>query len=107
MTRLIALDIHPTAPLVGNRKEKDQPQISDTPQAWLELERAVSADYPELVAGLEHAGLNYQRRPIRIAVRNLNWSHTIQSEGSVQLTFELQRGQYATSVLRELISAVN
>lgn len=103
--RLAALDIHPTAPLVGKIKEKNQPQTSDALLPWFELEQAVCDDYPELVAGLQQAGLSYQRRPTRIAIRNLTWSHTISPEGSVQLSFELQRGQYATSVLRELISA--
>ena len=94
--RLLSMDIHPSAPMWGRNSERlmlDSKTVHD----W-ELE--VIANEQKLCHGLERAGLEYQRRPIRSHVRNLSAKR---NDRGVVLSFELQRGQFATSVLRELV----
>jgi len=49
---------------------------------------------------LEKAGLDYTRRPLRFLPQELTWK---QLDAGIQLSFTLGRGQYATSLIRELI----
>ncbi|MFT5135410.1 MAG: tRNA pseudouridine13 synthase [Arenicella sp.] len=95
--RLQDLDIHPTAPMWGDAK----PEIFDAYPELHELESAIVADYPQLVNGLIAARINYQRRPTRMRVRDFSWQLEDQH---LHLSFCLSKGQYATSVLRELVS---
>lgn len=96
--RLAGLDIHPTAPMVGQAADAEFAGYLDLHQqetTWLE-------NYQELARSLSAQGLNYQRRAIRAVVHDLTWS----MKGSdLALSFYLQRGQFATSVLRELINS--
>lgn len=87
------LDIHPTGPLWGKGALASQGST-----ATLEFE--VAARYPELTAGLVRAGLEQERRALRIEAAALHWS----IEGAdVRLQFRLGRGAFATAVLHELI----
>lgn len=86
-------DIHPTGPLWGRG---DPPSSA----AVLDLERSVADRFPGWCEGLARAGMNQERRPLRLAVPALAWSRT---EAGVVLSFDLQAGCYATAVLRELI----
>ncbi|MFT4629764.1 MAG: tRNA pseudouridine13 synthase [Arenicella sp.] len=95
--RLQDLDIHPTAPMWGDAK----PQTFDAYPELHELESAIVADYPQLVNGLIAARIDYQRRPTRMRVRDFSWQIDDQQ---LHLSFCLSKGQYATSVLRELVS---
>jgi len=95
-TRLASLDIHPTAPMWGERKQGLTEDYVDLHQ----FELAVLAPYQALCRGLESSGTAYQRRPVRMVVNDLVMT---KSKDSIELNFELQRGQFATSVLRELV----
>lgn len=91
--RLAAFDIHPSGPLWGR---------GDTPAAGAcgALERDVAARMLDLVAGLEAAGLEHERRPLRLRLGEPRW--TWQDAETLQLAFALPAGAYATSVVREL-----
>lgn len=95
-TRLASLDIHPTAPMWGVYKQDDIAHFSQLH----DFECSVVKPYSELSTGLEKSKLSYQRRPIRMEVSQLDY--TVEQK-DVVLSFSLQKGQYATSVLRELI----
>ncbi|HET9445754.1 MAG TPA: tRNA pseudouridine(13) synthase TruD [Steroidobacteraceae bacterium] len=89
--RCSRLDIHPTGPMWGGRQ---------SPHAASALEAEVVARHDVLAQGLSKAGLEYERRALRIRVDRLEW--TIHGE-VVQLRFRLHRGAFATAVLHELI----
>ncbi len=93
--RALCLDIHPTTPLWG----RGGTVPSDGEAAA--LERAViaaNAELASLAAGLERAGVNAARRACRVVPRGLIMSI---AADVLTLQFELPRGAYATSVLRE------
>jgi tRNA pseudouridine13 synthase len=91
--RLAEFDIHPTGPLWGTG-------ILATSGEAARLEQRIVSGFPELAAGLETHGLEQERRPLRLRVNSLQ---THFEDTSLQLEFSLDRGTYATSVLRELI----
>ncbi|RBP49222.1 tRNA pseudouridine(13) synthase TruD [Arenicella xantha] len=94
--RLTQLDIHPTAPLVGRDADKamaECPSLQAMEAEWL-------APYNAYIDGLCRLGLDYQRRALRSRVHDLTWSF---DDDCLRLEFVLQRGQFATSVLRELL----
>lgn len=90
--RLAACDIHPTGPLWGRGALRSS-------EAVHELEMGVAAQWGEFAQGLEQAGLEQQRRSLRLLVRDLqiDWQDT-----SCTLAFSLESGAFATVVLREL-----
>lgn len=65
-----------------------------------ELEQEVMARFPELTAGLEVAGLRQERRVMRL--RPTIPEFQVLEGGDLQLSFDLPRGTYATTLLREL-----
>ncbi len=93
--RLDARDIHPTCPLPGIAKVG-----SDDSCHSFQAENAVLKDHSDLLGGLVAAKLESARRATRCLPMNASFDC---SEGSVHLKFSLQRGQFATSVVRELI----
>lgn len=101
-SRLKQLDIHPTAPLWGDNADKNM-------QNCLELadyEALVLSPLKLLLEGLEKARLEYQRRPIRSIANNLSWEFERDEHEKVcgvVLSFELQSGQFATSLIREIL----
>jgi len=99
-TRLLELDIHPTAPLWG----KFSSDIVKEYGELHEFEVKVLEPYTDFCNGLEQAGLKYQRRPIRLSVNDFEYSF---SENNLRLCFDLSKGQFATSVLRELINDIS
>jgi tRNA pseudouridine13 synthase len=64
------------------------------------MESAVAKRHPALCDGLDHAGLKQERRAVRVIPGNLSWQW---QESDIILSFELSRGAYATSLLREII----
>jgi tRNA pseudouridine13 synthase len=64
------------------------------------LEAEVVAHHDVLARGLSKAGLEAERRALRIRVDRLAWA--IEGE-VVQLRFRLFRGAFATAVLHELL----
>lgn len=102
--RLNQLDIHPTAPLWGDNADK---AMSECPGLF-DFEKSVLIDYQPLLSALERARLDYQRRPLRSVPDKLNWAFERDESGQVHglvICFELQSGQFATSLIRELILA--
>lgn len=100
------LDIHRTAPLWGKVSAKFE---SVTP-IQMEWEAHCLKEYEPMMLGLERAGLSYERRASRAKVINLVWSFEDSDKASfvnLNVGFELFRGQFATSVLRELISGID
>ncbi|MES2624555.1 MAG: tRNA pseudouridine(13) synthase TruD [Pseudomonadota bacterium] len=95
--RLEEFDIHPTGPLWGKG-------ALATAGVSALLEQTIVHKFPELAAGLEKYGLTQERRPLRLRVNELQVSF---EEKTLQLEFSLDRGTYATSVLRELIVMEN
>jgi len=93
--RCAALEIHPTAPLIG----ADAPLSGGVVR---ELEATIAARFPEALAVIAHERMNAERRALRIRVRGLEHGFT---DGVLQLRFELAAGSFATTVLREIIAA--
>jgi tRNA pseudouridine13 synthase len=86
------LDIHPTGPMWGRGLPASQGRIS-------ELEAGVAAQLSQAAELVQEAGMEQERRSLRLAVRDLQWSR----EGSAfVLRFRLARGSFATTVLREI-----
>ena len=94
-TRCAALEIHPTAPLVGT-------DAGLAAGAVLELENATAAQFPEVLTVVAHERMNSERRALRLRVRGLEHEY---ADGVLRLRFELSAGSFATTVLREIIVA--
>jgi tRNA pseudouridine13 synthase len=82
-----------TAPLWGNGELHSAGEVR-------QLEQEVLARFKECTTGLEAAGLRQERRVMR--VRPVNPDFAVLEDGDLQLSFDLPRGTYATSLLREL-----
>lgn len=93
--RLDAFDIHPTGPLWG-----EGPLRTQSAAAELELEALAADDACALRAGLERAGLRQERRALRLRPQVLQWRWL--DGASLELSFALPPGTYATAVLAEL-----
>lgn len=93
--RLAAFDIHPSAPLWGKGALR-------TTAAARALEEAALADSTcqRLREGLERAGLAQERRATRLRPQDLAWRWL--AGDTLQLSFVLPPGAYATAVLAEL-----
>jgi tRNA pseudouridine13 synthase len=86
-----------TAPLWGSGE-------LHTADAVRALEFEVASRFPELTAGLEAAGLRQERRVMRL--RPMNPSLIALPDGELEFSFDLPRGTYATTVLRELAELI-
>jgi tRNA pseudouridine13 synthase len=91
--RAARLDIHPTGPMWGRGLPPTQGRV-------LELETRVSAEFPAARSLVEEAGMEQERRSLRLAVRDLEWSR--EAGSVVVISFRLTKGSFATTVLREL-----
>ncbi len=92
-TRLAAFDIHPSGPLWGAGPHP----AADAAAA---LEQAIAGTLPELCAGLASAGLQHERRALRLHPAALAWNW--RDDAALELRFTLPAGAYATVVVREL-----
>lgn len=97
MERCERLDIHPTAPLWGGGELRTRGAVA-------QQEQAVAAVHGVLARGLESAGLEQERRATRMAVHALTWQW---QDRDLVLQFRLQRGCFATALLRELVGGSN
>jgi tRNA pseudouridine13 synthase len=95
--RLAEGDIHPSGPLWGRG---DLPSTG----AVAALETAVAAANPEIAAGLVEAGMDQERRSLRLVPRQFAWRWL--ETGDLEVSFELQAGAYATTVIREVAVTV-
>jgi tRNA pseudouridine13 synthase len=93
-SRLKSLDIHPTGPLWGRGTSMAQADC-------LQLENAIAQQFPVFCSGLEKAGMDQERRALRLRVKDLQWRI---DNDVLQLSFALPAGSYATMVLREIIT---
>ncbi len=94
--RLDALDIHVTGPLPGAAPAQSK---YETRGQAADIEVAALRQNTAMLDWLKREGLRAGRRPLRFALRNLDWNWT---DGGLILRFMLARGCYATSLLREL-----
>lgn len=95
VARCAALDIHPSGSLWGDGSPSSAGAVAA-------LEAAVVAEHAELVAGLVAARMQPASRALRMPVAALRWSF---ADGVLWLEFSLGKGSFATTVLRELVSA--
>lgn len=86
------LDIHPTGPMWGRGSPTTQGRV-------LQLETEVAGQLLAPAELVEGAGMDQERRSLRLAVRDLAWHR---EPDAMVLSFRLTRGSFATTVLREL-----
>lgn len=67
----------------------------------LAIERQVISQFPALAQGLEQAQVALGRRPLRVNIEQLKWDFS--ADRTLELSFSLPAGSYATSLLREII----
>ena len=84
----------PTGPLWGRGR------VTTTDQAQA-LEHGVAERHASLCDGMEHAGLDQDRRALVARPVDLSWQW-LQAD-QLELTFSLPAGNYATSVLNEIL----
>jgi tRNA pseudouridine13 synthase len=82
-----------TAPLWGSGELQSVGEVR-------ELEQNLLAGFTDLSAGLEAFGLRQERRVMRL--RPLDSTFEVVENGDLQLRFDLPKGTYATTLLREL-----
>ncbi len=97
-TRVAEGRLHPTGPLWGRGK----PFSLAEAQAF-ELDVLQSESLWK--EGLERAGMEQERRALRLPVKELQWQWP--DDKTLQLQFALPPGAYATSVLREIAVTTN
>jgi tRNA pseudouridine13 synthase len=95
--RSARLDIHPTGPLWGRGAPSSSGRV-------LELEQRVAAGLTAACELVVRAGMDQERRSLRLAVRDLRWRRDADATDSIILEFGLGRGAYATVVLREVFA---
>jgi tRNA pseudouridine13 synthase len=84
----------PTGPLWGRGR------VSTTDEAQA-LENGVAACHASLCDGMEHAGLDQERRSLVARPADMSWDWP--QAGQLVLSFTLPAGNYATSVLNEIV----
>ncbi len=94
--RLLDKDIDITAPMwgAGELMTQAEPKI---------FEQTIANEKPDFCTGLAKFGLKQERRRIRLNIHNANII-TNNDDNTVQVSFFLPAGCYATTVLRELIN---
>jgi tRNA pseudouridine13 synthase len=92
--RCAALELHPTAPLIGAG-------ASLAAGAVLAAEERIAAQFPEALAVVHAERMKTERRALRIRVTELE--HDLSGD-ALRLRFDLAAGSFATTVLREIIA---
>ncbi|MBP0949973.1 tRNA pseudouridine(13) synthase TruD [Pseudomonas alliivorans] len=95
--RLAILDVHPTGPQWGAGPSPAQGRTA-------ELENAVAAEHPALRDWLIRAGMEHERRILRLPIGRLTWHYP--EPDILQLEFVLPPGCFATVLVRELVDLV-
>ncbi|QQP96196.1 tRNA pseudouridine(13) synthase TruD [Lysobacter enzymogenes] len=93
--RLARSDIHPSGPLWGRGELRSAGAVRALELAALDDEQALA-----LRAGLEAAGLDQERRALRLRAEQWQWRWL--DDGALEVGFVLPAGAYATVVLAEL-----
>jgi tRNA pseudouridine13 synthase len=86
-------DIHPTGPLPG----KGATKVQGAPAL---LETQIGSEHQLLLDGLCRAGVEHQRRALRVRPLQLTWELQDQA---LRVSFRLRRGAFATAVLHEVL----
>ena len=92
MARAAALEIHPTGPLCG----RGEPLAELAP-----AEQAVLAPWADWIEALDRAGVDADRRSLRVRVADLCCE--FDAPGEARLTFSLPAGSFATVLLDQLL----
>lgn len=92
--RCEALEIHPSAPLMGEGESLAKGEIRA-------LEESVAAAFPEALAVIRAERMNSERRALRIRLRDCDFQY---SDDVLTVRFALSAGSFATTVLREIIA---
>ncbi len=95
MRRVAEMDLHPTGPLWGRGPLESRLAARRLEESVLDCDACFRG-------GLEAAGLKQERRALRVAARDLQWSI---AGDELELGFDLPPGAYATAVLREVVRA--
>jgi len=96
-SRLSAQQIHVTGPLVG------LPARIMPEEDALQYEESLLREHHFWIDGLQRCGVKADRRPLRAPAGDLEFNL---HGDRLQLEFTLQRGSYATSLLREVLTQV-
>lgn len=91
--RIAAFDLHPSGPLWGRGELRSSGQARS-------LEAALAVAEPGLCEGLERAGLEQERRSLRLRPADFAWHW--REDASLELRFRLPPGSYATALLEEI-----
>ncbi len=84
----------PTGPLWGRGRSL----VSDDVE---QLEQQILSDWQVWCYGLEHAGLEQERRALRLMPVDFQWQLS-SDESTLSLSFQLPIGTFATAVIREI-----
>lgn len=92
--RVAEAELNLTAPLWGDGELQSTGDVK-------ELEESVIATFEDFASGLAKLGLRQERRVVRLIPRNpeIEW----ENDDELVLRFDLPKGTYATTVLRELV----
>lgn len=96
--RFDELDVHVTGPLWGTGVPPVGAEV-------LQMEQQLANAEPQLCEWLETAGLEQQRRILRLPISGLTWHYP--APDSLEIEFTLPTGCFATAVLRELVLLVD
>ena len=88
-------DIHPTGALWGGGELRTKGTVQT-------LESDVASEHQTFASGLCNAGLEQERRALRVQVRDLVWKR---EAGELRLKFALTKGAFATTVIAELVGS--
>lgn len=97
LARLGAGEIHPSAPLWGDG-------AIETEHAAAVCEHDLRDRYPALCQGLESARVKRDRRAARVIPGDMQWQL---DQDTLEISFYLPAGCYATAVMRECIDATD
>jgi len=89
-------DIAPTGPMWGDGELRSTGAVAI-------VEQAIGGANPDLVVGLAANGLRQERRALVLRPENLSLEW--QSARDLRISFDLNKGSYATVLLRELIDS--
>ncbi|HET7845487.1 MAG TPA: tRNA pseudouridine(13) synthase TruD [Xanthomonadales bacterium] len=92
LARVASGDVHPTGPLWGRGALRSGGGVAA-------LENGVAQAHEAIARGLEAAGLEQQRRALRVRAAALRHEWR---DGALHVAFELPAGAYATTLLAEL-----
>jgi len=96
IARLASGDIQPTGPLFGKAGRLVVSGVA------AEREAAVYTQHSNFCAGLLKHGLSLERRALRLIPQDFQWQFT--GNKSLELSFSLPRGCFATALVRELMN---